>query len=279
MCQFFSLTAFCIFLSLIHPTIAPSPHSSRSPIFQTRPDLPLSRCASGHKGRIGTPELRSGGPGGGFRKGRGFSGQGGSRLGAVCLWIQSLESLDVWSPSRCRVIKILHWLFFISFDKWCKLLTSKGSDISRHSPSAGSPFPGTSCFPPTGDHTAGGAGAGSHKVQEPWQDGSTQLQGGVQGQSLREDWPCPFLTFRGETWSGQVFVKTVMFGLQRHPPSPGRYEKETGRSHHQGKNAFLTLSLSIQEMGTVGSALLVTLKCHGISTAGYTRDQHTDRRL
>ena len=87
------------------------------------------------------------------------------------------------------------------------------------------------------------------------------------------------LTFRGETWSGQVFVKTVMFGLQRHPPSPGRYEKETGRSHHQGKNAFLTLSLSIQEMGTVGSALLVTLKCHGISTAGYTRDQHTDRRL
>ena len=91
--------------------------------------------------------------------------------------------------------------------------------------------------------------------------------------------PVPFLTFRRETWSGQVFVKTILFGLQRHPPSPSHYEKETGRSHHQGKNAFLTLSLSIQEMGTGGSALLVILRCHGNSTAGYTREQHTDRRL
>jgi len=52
---------------------------------------------------------------------------------------------------------------------------------------------------------------------------------GVRGQSLREDWPCPFLTFRRETWSGQVFVKTILFGLQRHSPFPKSLWKRNGK--------------------------------------------------
>lgn len=72
---FFFLTAFYVFLSLIHPAMAPPSHSSRSPIFQTRPALPLCRCASGHKERIGTPQLRSRGQAGGSTEGEGSQGR------------------------------------------------------------------------------------------------------------------------------------------------------------------------------------------------------------
>ena len=41
--------------------------------------------------------------------------------------------------------------------------------------------------------------------------------------------PVPFLTFRRETWSGQVFVKTILFGLQRHSPFPKSLWKRNGK--------------------------------------------------